>query len=172
MKKNNLNLRKGMRSFLFAGTVSMIIETLLIILLKDNDKLPILDYIGAVILPIATVFWVMAAFTLQRKGKIQVGKSYMCTTVVVNSGIYGVIRHPQFLAFILYSMGFIFISQIWLVGFFGVSSVVFIYLGIKEQDDYLIKKFGENYARYMKRIPRINIFLGLIKVFQNKKKYV
>ncbi len=96
-----------MRSFLFAGTVSMIIETLLIILLKDNDKLPILDYIGAVILPIAAVFWVMATFALQRKGKIQVGKSYMCTTVVVNSGIYGVIRHPQFLAFILYSMGFI-----------------------------------------------------------------
>lgn len=161
-----------MRSFLFAGIVSMIIETLLIILLGDNDKLPILDYIGAVILPIAAVLWIVAAFTLQRKGKVPVGKSYMYTTVVVNSGIYGVIRHPQFLAFILYSTGFIFISQIWLVGFFGVSSVVFIYLGIKEQEHYLIKKFGENYERYMKRVPRINIFLGFIRIFQNRKKYV
>ena len=59
-----------MRSFLFAGTVAMIIETLLSILLKDNDKLPILDYFGAVILPIAAVLWIMAAFTLQRKGNV------------------------------------------------------------------------------------------------------
>jgi len=32
-----------------------------------------LDYIGAAILPIAAVLWLIAAFTLQRKGKVPMG---------------------------------------------------------------------------------------------------
>jgi protein-S-isoprenylcysteine O-methyltransferase Ste14 len=44
-----------------------------------------------------------------------------------------------------------------------IGSVV-IYLGCREEDKYLIKKFGDDYKDYMQKVPQMNFLLGIIRL--------
>ena len=50
----------------------------------------------------------------------------------------------------------------------GVIGTVVIYLSIKEEDKLLVKKFGDDYVKYMQTVPGMNIFLGIIRVTRKK----
>jgi protein-S-isoprenylcysteine O-methyltransferase Ste14 len=54
-------------------------------------------------------------------------KGYIHTTVLVDSGIYGIVRHPLYLAGILISISLPMISQHWLVAVFGLFAMVIYY---------------------------------------------
>ncbi|MFC2022717.1 methyltransferase family protein [Chloroflexota bacterium] len=91
------------------------------------------------------------------------GKSFVNTTRIVDTGIYTLVRHPQYTGG-LYA---IFITTLlwyphWLFALLGIVGAVFTYLSIKEEDKQLIAKFGDDYASYMKRVPGMNIFLGIV----------
>ncbi len=45
----------------------------------------------------------------------------------------------------------------------GVMGTMVIYLSCKEEDQRLIQQVGDTYVAYMKRVPGMNIFLGLNK---------
>jgi protein-S-isoprenylcysteine O-methyltransferase Ste14 len=57
----------------------------------------------------------------------------------------------------------------WLFGVLGVIGTAVVYMGCREEDQRLIEKFGNDYAAYMKRVPRVNIFLGLFRLLQRSK---
>ena len=104
------------------------------------------------------------------RGGVTKGKTFVHTTSLVNTGIYAVVRHPQYIGGI-YS---IFLATLllyphWLFAVLGVFGSVFTYLGIREEDKRLIDKFGNDYVIYMKRVPGMNIFLGIIRLLQSKK---
>ena len=42
------------------------------------------------------------------------------------------------------------------------------YLSAKEEDKRLIKQFGDDYIAYMQKVPRMNIFLGVIRLLQRR----
>jgi protein-S-isoprenylcysteine O-methyltransferase Ste14 len=103
--------------------------------------------------------------TFPRKGGIRKGKSFVNTTKLVDSGIYAVVRHPQYLGGVIS----IFITCIlwyphWLFALLGVIGAVSVYLSTREEDKNLIKKFGDEYAAYIKKVPGMNIFLGIWRV--------
>jgi protein-S-isoprenylcysteine O-methyltransferase Ste14 len=98
------------------------------------------------------------------------GKSYVTTTKLVDTGIYAIVRHPQFLAGMLWSLAFILIAQHWLVLVLGIPIILIWYLGIIEGDKSGIEKFGDDYKRYMQRVPQMNFLVGLIRVTRRTKK--
>jgi len=52
----------------------------------------------------------------------------------------------------------------------GIPAVILIYIAIWQQDYFLIGKFGEDYKRYMEKVPRVNFLLGIIRLMQRRKK--
>ena len=99
------------------------------------------------------------------------GKSFVKTTRLVDTRIYGVVRHPQYLGGIFA----IFITTLlwyphWLFGVLGAIGIVTVYMGCREEDKRLVEQFGGDYVAYMKKVPRMNIFLGVIRVLQHRKR--
>ncbi|MBD3195691.1 MAG: hypothetical protein GF317_11575 [Candidatus Lokiarchaeota archaeon] len=85
------------------------------------------------------------------------------TTKLVKSGLYGYVRHPQFLSWIFFSISLTCLSQFWVVVILNIVIILTIYLDAVIQDDYLKQKFGKEYENYMKEVPRINPLMNLLK---------
>jgi protein-S-isoprenylcysteine O-methyltransferase Ste14 len=119
---------------------------------------------------VSAVFGWLPIFAFRKKGGVLKGRSYIQTTVLVDSGIYAVVRHPQFLAGILLSLALILITQHWLIGTIGVVAVVLNYFIALKADQELIEKFGDGYKRYMDKVPRINFLVGIIRWVRHSKR--
>ncbi|HEX79474.1 MAG TPA: isoprenylcysteine carboxylmethyltransferase family protein [Dehalococcoidia bacterium] len=105
-----------------------------------------------------------------RRGGVAKGKSYVSTTRLVDTGIYSVVRHPQYTGGI-YS---IFLATPllyphWLFGILGAVGVLTIYISCKWEDQRLIEKFGDEYVKYMQKVPGMNVFAGIIRLVAGKK---
>ena len=130
-------------------------------------------------LPLSIAGWVVWVFGMilvmapiimfPRKGGVPKRKSFVHTTRLVDTGIYSAVRHPQYTGGI-YA---IFVATLlfhphWLFGVLGVIGIVATYMGCRYEDRHLIKKFGDDYIAYMKKVPGMNIFLGIIRLLKNK----
>jgi len=117
------------------------------------------------------MFGIIPIFALRRRGGVPKGKSYVHTTTIVDSGVYGVVRHPQGgLAWILLNLAVILIGQTWPIAILGIVSVVLVYLDTLKADQYAIQKFGEDYKRYMQIVPRINFLVGITRLARRRRR--
>jgi protein-S-isoprenylcysteine O-methyltransferase Ste14 len=147
-------------------TVSQVILSLF---LHNRPHLSVIRNAGWIILWIAGLFGVIPIFTLRKKGGVAKGRDYTHTTALVDSGIYGVVRHPQYLCFMLINLGLLLIAQHWLTAVMGVVAMVLNYQIMVEADQAGIEKFGEEYRRYMQRVPRMNLLAGVIRLARHRK---
>ena len=92
------------------------------------------------------------------------------TTILINNTIFGIIRHPLYLGFILWGIGQIFITQSYVSVILGSLAILFAYLAAEKEDEYNISRFGEKYKEYMKKVPRVNFLLGIIRILRSKRK--
>jgi protein-S-isoprenylcysteine O-methyltransferase Ste14 len=129
----------------------------------NEAELHAVMYAGWVVWCVSCVLGWMPIFVLKRQGGVPKGKGFVHTTVLVDSGLYSIVRHPQYAAGVLFSLALILISQTWLVAAIGVVVIVLSYVDILMADKYEIEKFGDTYKRYMKEVPRINFLLGVIR---------
>lgn len=102
-----------------------------------------------------------------RRGGVAKGKSFVHTTRVVDTGIYGVVRHPQYLGGILA----IFVATPllylhWLFVALGVLGAAILYWSAREEEKYLVARFGEAYQAYMQRVSRMDLLSGLVRMFK------
>jgi len=116
--------------------------------------------VGYTILGIGALFFVLSVFTLSRKG----------TSNVVDSGIYGVVRHPMYLGGIVMFFSHILLGQNWIVAISTIVGIVCCYLIILSEDQRNIEKFGDEYILYMQSVPRVNLLLGVIRLQRHRKR--
>jgi len=140
------------------------------VLFGPSLGLQTLFYVGWLILPVALLFFFSIAIYFKKEGKPGEGKGLMNTTVLVDSGTYAIVRHPQILGGILLISASILISQHWLAAIVGVIVSVWSYLEAVKEEKGLIIKFGDDYKRYMQKVPRINFVLGVIRLLQRRKR--
>jgi protein-S-isoprenylcysteine O-methyltransferase Ste14 len=61
----------------------------------------------------------------------------------------------------------ILISQHWLSAIAGVLALVWLYTDvIPRAEKELLIKFGDDYRRYMERVPSLNPIIGLIRLLR------
>jgi len=126
-------------------------------------------YVGWLIFAVSLPFFFSPVLYFKRRGKPAEGKGIMDTTVVVESGTYGIVRHPQYLGAILTVCASIMISQHWLVALIGILLVGVTPKWIREEEASLLAKFGDAYKRYMDKVPSMNFVLGIIRLLRRKK---
>ena len=112
---------------------------------------------------ISALFGWLPIFTLRARGGVEKGKSYVRTTRLVTSGVYAVVRHPQFLAGMLLNVALPLIAQHWLIVVLGVPPFVLTLFDARLADRATLEKFGEDYKRYMEEVPRLNFLLGIAR---------
>lgn len=128
-----------------------------------------LQWVGWVVWVISLIFGFAPIFILRQKGGVAKGKSYVETTRLVDTSLYAIARHPQYLAGILFSLALMLLAQHWLVILLGIIPVFLLYLDIQEADREGIEKFGDEYRQYMQRVPQMNFLLGIFRLIQSKR---
>lgn len=79
---------------------------------------------------------------------------------LVTSGIYGVVRHPIYTSYILLFLGnMIFFQSLWASLLLLAVCALWFGTRIKIEEGMLLRKFGEDYARYMRETKRLVPFL-------------
>ena len=71
---------------------------------------------------------------------------------LVTTGIYGALRHPQYLAGILIFTFNPYITRTWLV--VSLLADLYFVVGALLEERRLLRRFGEDYRLYMERVPR------------------
>jgi protein-S-isoprenylcysteine O-methyltransferase Ste14 len=131
------------------------------------SQIEILAYIGVALYVLSgLIFGWLPVIEFRRKGKVKTGKSYIYTTRIVDTGIYSIVRHPQYVTFILWAIAGMLLFQHWIVILLGIPVIPLTYIDLIKADKNAIEKFGDNYKSYMKRVPRANFFLGIIRRFK------
>jgi protein-S-isoprenylcysteine O-methyltransferase Ste14 len=149
-------------------TAAVVGQIALAFFLYDPDASALRINLGWLVLMVSGVFGWLPIFSFRRKGKPS-GKSYTSTTVLVDSGVYRIVRHPQYLAGVLISIGLPLITLHWTVIVLGIIAIAINYQSTFDEEQNCLEKFGEDYTRYMERVPRLNFMLGLIRLLRQKK---
>ena len=124
----------------------------------------VLPFLGSGVWIIGMVLVIYPFFYFKVKGNVNKGKAYVHTNRLVTSGLYSIVRHVQYTGGILS----IFIATPllyphWLFVILGIPGILLTWLGTRREDKLLIEKFGDDYVRYMDKVPAINIVTGILR---------
>ena len=114
---------------------------------------------------------VVAPFVMfPRLGGVGRGKSYVHTTQLVRTGIYAVVRHPQYTGgiYAIFLTTFLWYPH-WLFGLLGVIGTAVIFLGCRKEDKLLVVKFGKAYEEYMEEVPGMNYIAGFLRLLRRRR---
>ncbi len=135
-----------------------------IYLLSNVNQISILAYIGVGLYVFSgLIFGMLPVFEFRKMGMVKKGKSYIHTTKLVDTGIYSIVRHPQYITFMLWAVAGMFLFQHLIVIILGIPIIPLTYIDLLNADKDGINKFGEAYKQYMKKVPRANFFIGIIR---------
>ncbi len=169
VETNRKKISLGDIIFTTIFTVSFIIQIILMFLFFNELGIIILVYIGYIIWGFSLYFGLISFWIFKRHGGVEKGKSYVYTTKLVNKGPYAIIRHPQYLGGMLFSISITFWTQLWLSIILSIIIIILTYQWTYAEDKNLIEKFGEDYKNYKAKVPRLNPILGIIKYFIRRK---
>ncbi|MFZ2098384.1 MAG: isoprenylcysteine carboxylmethyltransferase family protein [Anaerolineales bacterium] len=155
--------------FITIAGVLLVVQYILGFFVYKLPGIEVLQWIGCVIWVLSGIFGFAPIFILRQKGGVAKGKSYVETKRLVDTSLYAIVRHPQYLAGILFGIAMMLLAQHWLVVFLGVISAVLIWLDIQIADQQGIEKFGEEYRRYMERVPQTNFIIGIARLMRSRK---
>ena len=142
-----------------------------IYLLSDVSQIQILAYLGVGLYVLSgLVFGALPVFEFRKKGRVRKGKNYVHTTKLVDTSIYSIVRHPQYVTFILWAIAGMLLFQHWIIILLGIPIIPLTYIDLIRADKASIEKFGDGYKTYMKKVPRANFLLGIIRFLRGRKK--
>ena len=137
-----------------------------LILLPEIVQIEVLANIGVGFYVFSgIVFGWLPVIEFRKKGEVKEGKSYIHTTKLVETGIYSIVRHPQYVTFILFAISGMLLFQHWIVILLGVPIMPLTYVDLIKADKDAIEKFGDDYKAYIKKVPSANFLLGIIRRF-------
>jgi len=155
---------------LFAWLASVVTISLIVVTqFLPRGGNPVLRGAGVLVLLLAGVFIFVPFYLLARHGGKD-GGTYMQASVVVDRGLYAITRHPQYLGYILLACGFALLSQHWVALLLAAIGATFFYLQALREERYCLAQFGKPYEQYLRRVPRFNIVLGMIRFARGGKK--
>ena len=128
--------------------------------LEPND-IKVLWYIGWIFWIIGITLVILPYYYLYY-GKVK---------VLIDSGIYAVVRHPLYLGWILgIFVATVFFYQHWLFVVIGIPGTASVYLISRQEEQLNIERFGDDYKRYMQKVPRMNLLAGIVRLLRRRRR--
>ena len=154
----------------YTASVLLFLSWLLYFFLLHAPPVRVLVYVGWAALTAGIVLMYLATRTLRVKGRLEEGQDFVHTTLIVDSGIYAVVRHPLYLGWLLMYVAVICLSQHWLIVVLGILGIACMYLIARQEDRYLVEKFGDSYEKYAKSVPAMNFLTGIVRLIQRARR--
>jgi protein-S-isoprenylcysteine O-methyltransferase Ste14 len=151
-------------------SILMFLPIILVFVFYNYYSLDFLVYAGWILLVFSVVVIWLAGGEFRKKGGAPKGESIVHTSVLVDSGVYAVVRHPQYLGFILFVLALVLMSQHWLSVISGVLGSALFYRDILREEQMSVEKFGDDYRRYIERVPRMNLLIGILRYLRQRRK--
>jgi protein-S-isoprenylcysteine O-methyltransferase Ste14 len=140
------------------------------LLLSGVSQIEILAYIGVGLYVFSgLVFGLLPVIEFRKKGRVIKGKSYIHTTKLVDTGIYSIVRHPQYVTFMLWAVAGMLLFQQWIIVLLGVPVFPLMYIDLIRADRDAVEKFGDEYKLYMEKVPRMNFLIGISRILQRRR---
>ncbi len=155
---------------LWTYSVLMFLPIIMVFIFYNYYSLDFLEYTGWVLLVFSIVIILLAGYEFRKKGGAAKGESVVCTTVLVESGVYAFVRHPQYLGFMSFVIALVFMSQHLLSIISGILGSALFYKDVLREEQMSIVKFGDDYKHYMEKVPRMNILLGIVRLLKRRRK--
>lgn len=131
--------------------------------LQGEGDVRVLRLLGAVLGVASLPLVFLPIFGLKRHGDVPRGRSYMATLRVVDRGLMGVVRHPQYLGYMAMAACFALLSQRWYSVVLAVVGNAFFILHACQEEKSLLERFGDSYREYMGKVPRFNVVIGVVR---------
>jgi protein-S-isoprenylcysteine O-methyltransferase Ste14 len=154
---------------ILSASILIVAQYILAFFVFKLPGLKALQCVGWGIWVLSVIFGIGPIIILHRHGGVEKGKSYVHTTKLVDTNLYAIVRHPQYLGGMLFNLALMLLAQHWLVILIGIISMGLIYQDIQAADQEGLDKFGDDYHRYMQRVPQMNFLLGIFWLIQAKR---
>ena len=129
----------------------------------------LLSYLGVGFWSIGMILVIYPFIYFKLKGNVSKGKAYVHTKKLVTTGLYSIVRHVQYTGGILsIFIATPFLYPHWIFIILGIPGILLTYLGTRREDKFLIEKFGDEYRRYMDKVPAVNIVAGIIRKLKGR----
>lgn len=168
------SIPKGRTYEIYAGCGIGICLTLLLFGLfgwyhppENSLLLRILRIAGTVLYWASVVLVLLSILALARRGKPE--GFVERTTVLIDIGLFGVIRHPLYLGVALWSLGLVLQIQLILPAVLGTAAFSCAWAASKKEDEFNVGKFGEGYQDYMTMVPAWNAPKGQWRRFSGAR---
>jgi protein-S-isoprenylcysteine O-methyltransferase Ste14 len=154
----------------WAYSILLFLPIILVFVFYNYYSLNFLVNAGWTLLVFTVIIIFLVGGEFRKKGRAPRGKSIVHTTVLVDSGVYAVVRYPQYLVFILFVLALVLMSQHWLCVISGVLGSALFYKDVLREELMSVEKFGDDHKRYMERVPRVNFLTGILRLLRRRKK--
>jgi len=128
-----------------------VFQNLLIFLLTEVISIPLLHLIVGVALLIPGA-WL--AINGVREMTLRVSETHR-TERIVTTGVYSIVRHPQYLGALLAHVGISFLLSAFYATLVTLLVAMLILLISKKEEKELIREFNGEYENYMKNVPML-----------------
>jgi protein-S-isoprenylcysteine O-methyltransferase Ste14 len=154
--------------FFFAG-ILLVLVWLLYLLEFHDPAIELLVYVGRLVLVVGLTLILLAIATLRARGRPAEGKDFTSTTTLVKAGIYGMVRHPLYLGWLLMYVAAILFSQHWIVTILAALGMACMVQITRQEDRHLIERFGDAYEQYRDSVPALNLVTGVARLHKPRK---
>jgi protein-S-isoprenylcysteine O-methyltransferase Ste14 len=147
----------------------LVIGQIVLLFMLGGGDIGWLRYMGFGLWALAAVFGWVPIIQFKRHGGVARGDSYVKTTRLVDTGLYAIVRHPQFVAWPMMAVAVALVSQHLVVVTMGVAAGVLACVDFRAVDARNVAKFGEEYRRYQERVPGWNFVAGLWRLVRHPR---
>ena len=111
-----------------------------------------LTMVGVAVLGLSWVLW---GYWVLGKNWARSVSGVRRDTVLVTTGLYGIVRHPIYLGLFISLTALALMAANLLVLLPTLALLIVLYASIAEEEVILIDRFGDEYREYKKRTPRL-----------------
>lgn len=119
--------------------------------LIDKKTVFLNNYISASLLFVGFLFTIISLVTLGKSTRLGIPSD---DTMLKTNGIYKISRNPMYVGFNIFTITSMIYTLNWIVIILGVYSLITYHLIIKGEEDFLIKRFGNDYKNYQAKVRR------------------
>jgi len=128
------------------------IQFLPLVMVKQIFENQILQFAGAVVIFVGLLVFCLALISFSSSWRV--GIDTVSPGGLITTGVFSVTRNPIFLAMDLYFLGtFLIYSNLFFLMFFVCIALGFQFQ-IRQEETFLIQRYGENYRKYMAQVNR------------------